>query len=321
MGRSKESTSLRPREFEDFIGQEPVKEVLKVAIEAARKQDRALDHVLLNGPPGLGKTTLARIIAREMKWKVKTTIGSSVKTANDVQSLAFSIPQKGKVILFVDEVHRVGKPAQEVLYPILEDGIYFYKVGYSITEWVMGPLTVIGATTNAGRLQQPFVDRFGLQFQLEYYTGNEMAEIVARSMEKIGVCLGEDALWEVVSRSRATPRIANRMLMRLRDYNIARGIELTQNNVAGILWKKFHTDIMGLEALDRKVLRILDKAVGPVGVETIAAMVNEDAETIESRVEPYLLRMGLVDRHMRGRVITEAGRGHIRSFTPGNAGY
>jgi Holliday junction DNA helicase RuvB len=306
--------SLRPTKLSDFIGQEHIKDVLQVALDAAKKQARPLDHVLLNGPPGLGKTTLARIIANELRWKVKTTIGSSVKTAKDVQSLAFSIGEKGKMILFIDEVHRTGKPAQEVLYPILEDGVYYYKLGYSVTEIKLGPYTMIGATTNMGKLEQPFVDRFGLHFQMEYYTEDEISRIVMGSMDKLGMKMPIDSIVEVAMRCRFTPRIANNILKRLRDYNVARGIELTPRNVQDILWKKFHLDDLGLTPIDRRVLKLLDKAQGPVGVQTIAAQLNEEADSIESKVEPFLLRSGLITRAMRGRMITDAGREHLGSI-------
>lgn len=309
------SKNLRPQRLDDFIGQEHIKDVLRVSIEAARKQNRVLDHVLLNGPPGLGKTTLARIIAREMQWRMRTTIGSSLKTAKDIKFLALTILSVKKSIIFIDEVHRVGKPAQEVLYPILEDGIWYYKVGQSVTEADLGPLTVVGATTNAGRLEQPFVDRFGLQFQMEYYTDEEMCRVVQTSVSKIGMDIGMEGMMEVVKRCRATPRIANHLLMRLRDYNVVRGMELNRENVAGILWKRFHIDSMGLNSLDRRVLRVLDQAVGPVGVHTIADLVNEEADSIESRVEPYLMRMGMVVRESRGRMITDTGRAHLEAVT------
>lgn len=303
--------SLRPTRLEDYIGQEPIKEILQVALDAAKKDRRPLDHVLLNGPPGLGKTTLARIIASELGWKIKTAIGSGIKNANDVKSIALTIYSAKQLVMFIDEIHRVGAPAQEVLYPILEDGIWYYKLGESVTEVKFEKLTVVGATTNMGKLQQPFVDRFGHIFQLDYYLDDEMMEIVSRSAKKLDINIGPDGLAEVVKRCRATPRIANNLLKRLRDHNVARGIELTRDNVATILWKKYHLDSLGLNALDRRVLRILDNAVGPLGVESIAAMANEEADTIESKVEPYLLRRGLIMRAMRGRMITDAGKTHL----------
>lgn len=307
------SKNLRPQRLEDFIGQEQIKDALRVAIDAAKKQNRVLDHILLNGPPGLGKTTLARIIGNEMKWRVKTTIGSSVKTAKDVRAIAFSITEKGRMIMFIDEVHRVGKPAQEVLYPMLEDGIYHYKLGYAVTEYKLGPHTVIGATTNMGKLEQPFIDRFGFQFQMEYYNEDEIVRIVMNAMVKLGIEMPIDSIAEVSMRCRFTPRIAINILKRLRDYNVARGIKLDQANVQDILWKKFHLDDMGLNPIDRKVLRLLDNAVGPVGVDTIAASLGTEADSIESRVEPFLLQMGLIQRYARGRLITDAGRQHLES--------
>lgn len=308
------SKNLRPTTLSEYIGQDHVKDVLQVALDAAKKEGRPLDHVLLNGPPGLGKTTLARIIASELKWPIKTAIGSDIKTAKDVGSIALTIYAAKKLVMFIDEIHRVGAPAQEVLYPILEDGTWYYKLGESVTEVKFEKLTVVGATTIMGKLQQPFVDRFGLVFQLEYYSDEEMLVIVTKSAEKMSVDIGADGLMEVVRRGRATPRIANNLLKRLRDYNVARGIKLTRDNVAGILWKSFHLDELGLNSLDRRVLRAMDQAGGPVGIETIATLVNEDVNTIESRVEPFLLRRGMIMRSMRGRSITDGGRNHLVSL-------
>lgn len=304
-------TTLRPQRLEDYIGQDHIKDVLKVAIDSAKKRNKALDHILLNGPPGLGKTTLARIIAKEMGWPIKTAIGSSIKSASDVKSMALSIMSEKKLMMFIDEIHRVGKPAQEVMYPMLEDGIWYYKLGYSVTEADLGLTTFVGATTNVGKLEQPFVDRFGLSFQLEYYTEHEITMIVMNTMVKLGIEMPVDAIAEVAMRCRFTPRIAINILKRLRDYHVARGIELTQRNVQEILWKRFHLDSLGLSPLDRKVLRVLDKAGGPMGIGSIAVGVQEEVDSIESRVEPYLVQMGLMQRVMRGRMITDAGRKHL----------
>jgi Holliday junction DNA helicase RuvB len=304
--------SLRPQRLEDYIGQEHIKDILRTAIEASKKLKEPLDHVLLNGPPGLGKTTLARIIAKELGWKIKTTIGGSIKTVKDTQFLAFGLAERS--VLFIDEIHRVAKPAQEQLYPVLEDGVFHYKMGNSVSPVELPNLVVIGATTHIGRLTQPFVDRFGLQFQLEYYADHEMYKILSTSRDKLEVEIGGVALMEVVARCRATPRIGNRLLKRLRDYNVARGTQLTIENVRDILWKKFHLDQLGLLPLDRRVLRVLARVNVPLGIEAIAAMVSEAEETIADSIEPYLLRQGLVERGPRGRIITAQGIKHLKEL-------
>lgn len=309
----KSRSSLRPVRFKDYIGQEDTKEVLQIAIKAAKELGLPLDHVLLNGPPGLGKTTLSKIIANEMDWKIKTAIGSSIKSPKDVEIMVLGLPPSGRTMIFIDEIHRVSKPAQEILYPVLEDGVLMYKLNYGTRSWTLPGLTVIGATTNVGSLAQPFVDRFGLQFQLEFYDDSELLQIAKRTMAKLNMHLRDDALVEVIHRSRATPRIVNRLLKRLLDFRVAKNLELNREMVASILWKYFHLDGMGLLPLDRKVLGALAKSGGSIGLETLAVMVAEDPETIETRVEPYLIRLGFMVRELRGRSITDAGRAHITS--------
>lgn len=305
--------NIRPERFEDYIGQADTKAILGISIQAAKELGLPLDHVLLNGPPGLGKTTLARIVAKEMGWKIKTAIGSAIKTPNDIKMLVLAIPKTGKTMIFIDEIHRVSKPAQEVLYPILEDGVFQYKINWSTQSMVLPALTIVGATTNAGRLAQPFVDRFGLQFQLKFYEDNELLKIAKLTMNKYKMSMTDDALMEVIHRSRATPRMANRLLKRLLDFKVAQNIELTAETTKSILWKYFSIDEKGLLPLDRKVLRVMDKVVGPVGIESIAILVGEEPETIEARVEPYLMRIGFMMRDARGRSITDVGRAYLES--------
>jgi Holliday junction DNA helicase RuvB len=310
----KASDPLRPTTLAEYIGQAPVKEALTVAIGAAKKEGRTLDHILVNGPPGLGKTTLARIIAHEMSAELQTSIGSSLKTSGDIRGLIGRVRKPGTLV-FIDEIHRVSKAASEVLYPVMEDGLLLFMVDKgSPIELNIPALTLIGATTNMGALAQPFVDRFGLQFQLEYYSPDEMIDLALINTEKMGIDYRQDALEAVIARSRSTPRVLNRLLRRLKDYQVFLGTALHKDQVIDILWNKMGLDDRGLNKLDRKVLKVLNDSRGSLGLEALAAMVREEPSTIIERVEPYLLQIGFMERGKSGRMITPRGSAHINGL-------
>jgi Holliday junction DNA helicase RuvB len=265
--------------------------------------------VLLNGPPGLGKTTLANIVAKTMGWRIKTIIGPSLSSSTEVDKL-FMIGWKPKTVLFIDEIHRMKKPVQEVFYPILEDNV----LQFSRTRQQLPDLTVIGATTNIGKLERPFIDRFGLQFQLDYYTVDELSEILGNSAEKLKVQPTFDALEVIARRARGTPRIANTMLKRIRDYAEVLGTPSVDGGFAArIITDKLHTDENGLKSLDHRYLKALARSPG-MGVDSIATSLNEDVDTVEDYIEPYLLRLGLVERRRNGRWLTTEGEKHLTSI-------
>lgn len=301
----------RPQSLDQYLGQEHIKEILSVAMEAARQRNEPLDHVLLNGPPGLGKTTLAKIIANEMGWKFKTILAPSIGTPKEAGLLLMELPKR--TILFIDEVHRLKRPAQETLYPVLEDGKLYSWLGP--VELPLNPLTIIGATTNIGKLERPFIDRFGLQFQLEYYDDEQLISILTATAARLKVTITEPAIEIIAERSRGTPRIANNFLKRLRDFAQVRRDPGSAEFVVSTLWNKFGIDQFGLNSTDRRYLQALADG-STMGVEAVAAALQEEVDTVEGYLEPFLVKMGFIERGRTGRTITEKGLAHLRNPDP-----
>lgn len=305
---------LRPKNLEDYIGQEQIKDLLWTSIQSSKQRNQPLDHILLNGPPGLGKTTLAMIISYELGWGIKTIIAPSLGSPRAAARLIMN--HQPRTILFIDEIHRVRKPVQEVLYPVLEDNKLYSTIAANV-ELDIPPLTVIGATTNIGKLEQPFIDRFGLQFQLVYYTIDELSSIIINSGTKLGL---PDLDWPVVDViaqvARGTPRIANTYLKRIRDYSLVSQQPITVEFATNILRTKLHISELGLRPLDRRYLRALLNLEHPLGVEALASKLNEDTETIQDFVEPYLMQLGLVERRLNGRWITSKGTEYLSHVLP-----
>jgi Holliday junction DNA helicase RuvB len=307
--------SLRPRRLDDFVGQENVKEQLSIALEATRTRGEALDHVLLVGPPGLGKTSLAHIVREELGVGLRSIAGPALERKGDMAAILTSLEPRD--VLFVDEIHRLNRSIEEILYPALEDFRLDIVVGQGPAARTLTldlpAFTLIGATTRTGLLTTPLRDRFGMTFRLGYYDAGQLATIVRRSAGILGVEIADDAADEIARRSRGTPRIANRILRRVRDVAEVRHQGAVTNDVAREALELLEVDDEGLEAIDRELLRSIVHKFdgGPVGLSTLAVSLGEEPDTIEDVYEPYLLQLGFIQRTPRGRVITKLGRAHV----------
>ena len=307
--------SLRPKTLAEYIGQDKVKENMKVYIEAAKKRGDSLDHVLLYGPPGLGKTTLSTIIAHEMGVNIRTTSGPAIEKPGDLAAILTNL-EKGDV-LFIDEIHRLSRQVEEILYPALED----YKIDIIMGKGPaarsipieLNKFTLIGATTRSGQLSAPLRDRFGVIERLELYSPQQLCEIIMRSAVILGVHCDKDGAMELASRSRGTPRIANRFLKRVRDFADIMGDGRITKEIAHIALNKLDVDGLGLDRLDRRMLEMIIKGYGggPVGLETLASAIGEEAVTLEDVCEPYLMQLGFIARTPRGRCATQLAYKHL----------
>lgn len=308
--------TLRPKRFDEYIGQSLLKEKMKIFIEAAKRRNSCIDHILLYGPPGLGKTTLAGVIANEMGTNLRITSGPVLDKAGDLAAILTSLEEND--ILFIDEIHRLNTSVEEILYPAMEDGELDIIIGKGPSaksiRIELPPFTLIGATTRAGLLSSPLRDRFGVTHRMEYYTEEELVEILIRGAKVLEVEINKEGAHEIAKRSRGTPRIANRFLKRIRDYAEIKG--------NGIISKKIVLDSLELLGIDKEGLDDLDRGIinsmlenyngGPVGIETLSLLLGEDRRTIEEVYEPYLVKKGYIKRTPRGRVVTEKCREYFR---------
>jgi Holliday junction DNA helicase RuvB len=315
-----DDTSLRPQRLTDFIGQKAVRENLSVFIAAARERKEPLDHVLLHGPPGLGKTTLAQIVSRELGVGFRATSGPMIARAGDLAAILTNLEVND--VLFIDEIHRLNPAIEEVLYPAMED----YQLDLIIGEGPaarsvrieLQPFTLVGATTRSGLLTTPLRDRFGIPLRLEFYEPPELVEIVRRGARVLGVAITEDGALEIARRSRGTPRVAGRLLKRVRDFAAVGEAPEISRGVADMALKRLDVDALGLDAMDRRYLGCIanNYSGGPVGVETLAAALAEERDTIEDVIEPFLIQQGLIQRTPRGRMLTDGGYRHLGLAAP-----
>lgn len=319
-GDDEADASLRPQTLSEFIGQKRACENLKVFIEAAKKRGEALDHVLFAGPPGLGKTTLAQIVARELGVNFRATSGPVIAKAGDLAALLTNLEERD--VLFIDEIHRLNPAVEEILYPAMED----FQLDLIIGEGPaarsvridLAKFTLVGATTRTGLLTTPLRDRFGIPVRLNFYEAEELEEIVRRGARVLGLPLSEDGAAEVAKRSRGTPRIAGRLLRRVRDFAAHEGADLVDAKVADKALQMLEVDAAGLDALDHRYLRCIAENYGggPVGIETISAALSEPRDALEEIIEPYLLQQGFISRTPRGRMVTSQAFVHLGLATP-----
>lgn len=307
--------SLRPKQLGDYIGQEKAKENLSIYVKAAKLRNEPLDHVLLYGPPGLGKTTLAGIVANEMGVNIRVTSGPAIEKQGDLVAILSNL-ESGDV-LFIDEIHRLNRIVEEILYPAMEDGKIDIIIGKGPSarsyQLSLPKFTLVGATTRAGQISAPLRDRFGVVLRLEMYTNEELSKIVKRSSKILGIPLDDDGAYQIASRSRGTPRIANRLLKRSRDFAEVKYDGVITEEAANDALGSMEIDELGLDAIDRRLLTTMIRNYngGPVGLETIAAAIGEESVTIEDVYEPYLMQIGFLSRTPRGRCVTPAGYRHL----------